>query len=59
MNTIKQPTLKEAIEHLNKNGGHFEGSKGRVKYIGATTEDQIQVGTVLPTAEEIVNELCN
>ena len=48
-NNIKLPTLKEGLDHLKKNGGHFENKKGLVKYV----QDEKQE---IPTAEELVFE---
>jgi hypothetical protein len=58
------PTLKEAIDHVAKHGGHFEGRNGRVKYVGEVEagEDgarvQVKMQKDLQTAEEIIEELC-
>ena len=47
--TIKQPTIKEATDHLKKHGGHFEGKRGSVKWV----QDEKQED---PTAEELIFE---
>lgn len=41
------PTLKEAVDHVKKNGGHFKGrGNGKVEWI----EEEV------PSAEQLVGE---
>jgi len=43
------PTLQQAINHVQKNGGHFKGRKGRVQWI-APENSQEQKG-----AQELID----